>query len=146
EVVVVSWETYITPDIQRAFKADTGITLRGIPAESDEEMFTKLKAGVGSQYDIIFCNCGWAPIYHENCMVKTIDLKELEAAQDLYPIFRENTDLPYLTAADEAIMFPNMWAALSMIWNVDDFTPSTPPSWNDLWRAPKGKVLLHGSA
>lgn len=146
EVVVVSWETYITPDMQRAFKEATGITLRGIPAESDEEMFTKLKAGGGSQYDIVFCNCGWAPIYHRNGMTEVFDLGEIAAADDLYPIFRENTDLPYLTGPDQALMYPNMWAALSMIWNVDRFEPSTPPSWNDLWRAPEGKVLLHGSA
>lgn len=146
EVVVMGWETYLTPDIQRAFKEATGITMRAIPAESDEEMFTKLKAGGGSQYDLVFCNCGWAPIYNDNGLIEQFDLKELKASEDLYPIFRENTDLPYLVEADQALMFPNMWAALSMIWNVEKFEPSSPPSWNDLWKAPKGKVLLHGSA
>ena len=40
-VVVMAWENYVHPEIQKRFQAATGITMRGIPADSDQDMFTK---------------------------------------------------------------------------------------------------------
>src|SRR5262245_27748903 len=51
-VVVMAWENYVDPEIQKRFQAATGVTMRGIPADSDQDMFTKLQAGGGDQYDI----------------------------------------------------------------------------------------------
>src|SRR5215475_12555497 len=47
EVVVMAWENYVDPEIQKRFTAKTGITMRGVPADSDQDMFTKVTAGGG---------------------------------------------------------------------------------------------------
>src|SRR5262249_50796240 len=44
-VVVMAWENYVHAEIQKRFHDATGITVRGISADSDQDMFTKLKAG-----------------------------------------------------------------------------------------------------
>lgn len=146
EVVVMAWSVYLTPEVQKRFKEATGLTMRAIPADDDQSMFTKLKAGGGSQYDIVFANCGWTPVYHENGLTDVIDVSQLKAGRELWPIFKENTTFPYIVGPDKLLLYPNMWSATGMIWNTTaPFQPAKPYSWNDLWDAPKGKVILHGA-
>ena len=114
EVVVMSWVSYVTPFIAERFKKVTGITMRGVAAESDQDMFTKIKAGGGSQYDVVFANCGWAPTYAKNDLIEAMDPADVPASKDLYPPFREDTSFPYITDDGKLLLFPNQWSSLSL--------------------------------
>jgi spermidine/putrescine transport system substrate-binding protein len=144
-VVVMAWENYVHPEIQKRFQAATGITLRGVPADSDQDMFTKLKAGGGDQYDIVFANAGFCPFYHDAGLIEPLDLNQISAAKNLWPIFRTNTDFPYVLAPNQTLLYPSMWASFGIVWNVDQFDVPPPYSWKSLWDAPKGKVILQGA-
>jgi spermidine/putrescine transport system substrate-binding protein len=146
EVVVMAWTVYLTPEIQKRFRDVTGITLKAIPAADDQTMFTKVKAGGSSQYDIVFANCGWTPIYHQNGLTEVLDLATIPAAKDLWPVFKQDTKFPFVVGKNKTLLYPNMWSATAMIWNTTaPWQPAKPYSWNDLWKAPKGKVILHGA-
>jgi spermidine/putrescine transport system substrate-binding protein len=145
EVVVLSWQSYVPKEVIEGFQKATGIQMKGIAAESDQDMFAKIKAGGGSQYDIVFCNCGWAPTYYKNGLTDVIDLSEVPASKDLYPDFTQDTSLPYVVEPGKTLLYPNQWAPLSLAWNLQaPFQPGTPLSWNALWQAPKNKVILQG--
>ncbi|HKG39319.1 MAG TPA: PotD/PotF family extracellular solute-binding protein [Conexibacter sp.] len=147
-MTVLSWVAYVTPDIQRQFKKDTGITLRGVPAESDQDMFTKVKAGGGGQYDIVMANCGWCPLYYDNGLTEPFDLSEVRGSDQLYPDFVEGRDLPYVRPDGKVLIYPNMWGALGLAWNTSvDYQPEQPYSWNALWsdQVPEGKVMMAGA-
>lgn len=147
-VTVLSWVAYVTPDIQRQFKKDTGITLRGVPAESDQDMFTKVKAGGGSQYDIVMANCGWCPLYHKSGLTEPFALDDIKGSDQLFPNFATNKDLPYVLPDGKVLLYPNMWGALGLAWNTSvAYQPPQPYSWNDLWspQVPTGKVMLAGA-
>lgn len=147
EVVVLSWESYVAKEILTGFEKATGIKVKGVAAESDQDMFAKIKAGGGSQYDIVFGNCGWAPTYHQNDLTEVLDLSEIPASKDLFPVFTEDPSLPYVVSPGKVLLYPNMWAALSLAWNLDaPYQPGTPLSWNALWEAPKNKAILEGGA
>src|SRR5262249_43848755 len=62
-VVVMAWENYVHAEIQKRFKAATGITMRGIPADSDQDMFTKLQAGGGGPVEIRLANPRFRSFY-----------------------------------------------------------------------------------
>src|SRR5262245_48822555 len=145
EVVVMAWTNYVDPEIQKRFTAKTGIAIRGIPADSDQDMFTKVSAGGGDQYDIVFANAGFCPTYHKADLTEPIDLNEVPAAKNLWPIFRTNTDFPYILAADKALLYPSMWASFGICWNSELFKVPPPYSWKSLWDAPKGKVIVQGA-
>ena len=146
EVVVMGWTVYLTPEIQKAFRDATGITLKAVAAPDDQSMFTKVKAGGGAQYDVVFANCGWAPTYQQNDLVEVLDLDEIPAAADLWPQFKEDASLPYVVEPNKVLLYPNMWSSTAMMWNTQvDWQPEEPYSWNDLWSAPRGKVMLHGA-
>jgi spermidine/putrescine transport system substrate-binding protein len=148
EVVVLSWQAYLTDPIKQRFKDATGITLRGVPADTDADMFTKLKAGGGGQYDIVFADAGWSPTYYSNDLIQPLELTEFPASDQLAPVFREDTSLPYVLSANQALLYPNMWTSLSLTWNTTvDFQPSKPYSWNALWdpALDSSKIEMMGS-
>src|SRR5262249_50518265 len=62
-VVVMAWENYVHAEIQKRFTAKTGITMRGIPADSDQDMFTKLQAGGGGPVEIRLANPRFRSFY-----------------------------------------------------------------------------------
>ncbi|HEX5551121.1 MAG TPA: PotD/PotF family extracellular solute-binding protein [Nitrospira sp.] len=144
-VVVMAWENYVHAEIQKRFHEATGITVRGIPADSDQDMFTKLKAGGGEQYDIVFANAGFCPFYHEAGLIEPIDLTQIPAAKNLWPIFKTDTSFPYVVAPNQTLLYPSMWASFGICWNIDRFQVPPPYSWKSLWDAPKGKVILQGA-
>jgi spermidine/putrescine transport system substrate-binding protein len=147
EVVVMAWENYVAPEIQKRFQEATGIRMRGVAAESDQDMFTKLKAGGGAQYDIVFANCGFSPLYYKNGLIEAIDLDEVGASKHLYPIFKENAEFPYVVEKNKTMLYPSMWASFGIVWNTAKTDISAPYSWNALWdeKIPKGKVIFQGA-
>lgn len=147
EIVVMGWENYVAPEIQTRFYNATGIKMRAVTGQSDQDMFTKLKAGGGSQYDIVFANCGFTPTYYKNGLTEALDLTTISTAAQLSPIFKENTDFPFVIAKNKTLLYPSMWAAFGLLWNQDLFKPKQPYSWTDMWdrSVPRGKVILQGA-
>lgn len=149
EVNVLSWISYVDPTVKKLWaEAHPDITFNGIAAADDPTMFTKIKAGGGGQYDIVFCNCGWTPTYYKNKLTEPIDLTQFANYKALYPEFRQDTKLPYVLSADKTLLYPNMWASLSMTWNTTvPFQPSQPYSWNAMWNKaiPSDHVQLMGA-
>jgi spermidine/putrescine transport system substrate-binding protein len=145
EVVVMAWENYVDPEIQSRFNKATGIKMRGVAAESDQDMFTKLKAGGGKQYDVVFANCGFSPLYYKNGLTEALDLSEVSSAKNLWPVFKENTTFPYVVEPNKVMLYPSMWASFGIVWNTDKTQVSSPYSWKALWDAPKGKVIVQGA-
>lgn len=148
QVNVLSWISYVDPTVKKLFeKAHPGIKMNGIAADADQTMFTKLKAGGAAQYDIVFANAGWSPTYLENDLVEPIDLNDIPSSSQLFSIFREDTDIPFVIEPGKVGLYPNMWASLSLTFNTTvPFQPPEPYSWSALWsdQIPKNKVMLQG--
>jgi spermidine/putrescine transport system substrate-binding protein len=144
EVVVLSFQSYLDPVISKLWKqAHPDITLRPVPAASDAEMFTKLKAGGTDAYDLVFADGGWPQAYDQAGLIEHLDLTKLKGGDDLYPVFREDTSLPWVVSPTEALMYPCEYAPGSMTFNTEvDWSPPQPYSWTALADAdlPKGKA------
>jgi spermidine/putrescine transport system substrate-binding protein len=108
-------------------------------------MSTKVSAGGGDQYDIVFANAGFCPTYHKADLTEPMDLGEIPASKNLWPIFKTNTTFPYLTQDGKALLYPSMWASFGICWNTELFKVPEPYSWKSLWDAPKGKVIVQGA-
>lgn len=146
EVVALGWVPYADAKIA-ALMADAGLKLKGVPAETDQEMFTKIKAGGGSNYDIVFVNCGWSPTYYKAGLVEAFDASAISGADQISPVFLQDTSLPYVVEPGKVTMFPNTFDSYGLIWNTEvDFQPGEPYSWSALWdgSVPRGKRVLKG--
>jgi spermidine/putrescine transport system substrate-binding protein len=128
-----------------AFKAETGINLQMIPGLDDADFYNKVKYGGGDQYDVVVTNTGWAPVYEQAGLVETLDLSSFPAASELYTQFRTDMRFPYLKAPDRSLAFPNQWGLYGMTYStITPFRTTQPYTWEELWKAPKGSVLLDG--
>ncbi|MGP4689563.1 ABC transporter substrate-binding protein [Agrobacterium pusense] len=145
ELNVMAWAVYVSPEII-GIMGKAGIKVRPIPAESDQEMFTKLKAGGSSAYDIVFANTGWAPTYNKAGLIETFDAAEVRGADQIYSVFLEDKTFPYIVEPGKLLAFPNMWDRCGMVWNTEHAKPAQPYSWMALWdpAIQPGKVLLRG--
>lgn len=146
EVVVLGWQTYLTNEIIQRFQQDTGIRLRAVVADSDQSMFSKVQAGGASQYDVVWANCGFSPVYQKNDLIEPFDPAEVAASSELYPVFLEDPTFPFMADGGQVYMIPNAWAANGFAWNSEaPWQPTEPLSWNQLWDVPEGRVNMHGS-
>jgi spermidine/putrescine transport system substrate-binding protein len=126
-----------------AFKQETGISLRLIPGDNSSDFYNKIKAGGPGQYDVVISNVGFVPLYEKAGLVEVLNLDDFPAADELYPAFRTDMRFNYLKASNRSLAFPNQWGAYGMTYStIDTFKPKQPISWEELWRAPKGKVML----
>lgn len=137
EVTVLTFAAYIDPKMQELWaKSYPDITLKGVPAADDAELFTKLKAGGADAYDVVFCDFGYCPLFNSSGLVEVINLADYSSADNLYPEFREDTESfsTYLLSPDEAIGYPCQWAPTAMTFNTTvDVVPTAPYSWAQMW-------------
>lgn len=145
ELNVMAWATYLTPEIIDIM-AKAGIKVRAIPAETDQEMFTKLKAGGASAYDIVFANGGWSPTYYKAGLVEAFDASEVKGFDQIYPIFLDDATFPYIVSPRKLTLFPNTWDRCGLVWNMERVKLAEPHSWKALWSPDiaKGKVMFRG--
>ena len=131
------------------FKERTGITLQIIGASTDQEMFTKLKAGGAGEYDLVYANAGWTPLYNQAGLIEPLAISEVSAASNLFPEFTTAKSLPFVLDPGKSLIFyPNMWSPLSLTWLKEVIAPAGDPSWTMFWapKIPKGTVIMAGGA
>jgi spermidine/putrescine transport system substrate-binding protein len=136
EVVVLSWGgPEFTDKVGNAFKAKTGVSLRMVSAGGDSEFLSKVKSGGGDEYDVVITNVGF---------VETLDLRDFKSTSEISPEFINDPRFGYLLGKGKSLAFPNQWGAYGLTFNPAKFTMPSGASWNSLWDAPKGSVILDG--
>lgn len=146
EVVLITWaDPQKAKRLGDAFKAKTGITMKMVPGDGDVDFFNKIKSGGGDQYDVVISNVGYAQTYEKNGMIETLDLGHFPSTKELYPAFRNDMRFSYLKGPDKSLVFPNEWGVYAMTYSKAAYKSAAPTSWDALWKAPHGKVVLDGS-
>jgi spermidine/putrescine-binding protein len=146
EVVLITWGgADKAKQIGDAFKEETGITLKLIPGENDADFFNKISAGGGDQYDVVISNIGFVPRYEEAGLIETLDVADFPVAKEIYAPFLEDERYEYVKGRGKVLCMPHQWGSYCMTYATDvPFEPSKPISWEELWNAPNGKVILDG--
>ena len=104
---IYGWANTIPQSIYEEFEKETGIKVIEDIYSSNEEMFTKLKAG-GDGYDIVMPSADYAEIMMKEDMIDKLDKEKLPSYSNLDPLvleklhhFDPNNDyeVPYLIGA-----------------------------------------------
>jgi len=126
-----------------AFKKETGITLNLVPGLDDADFWNKMRIGGKGVYDTVVTNIGYLPLYKKAGLIEVLNLADFPASDELYPQYRTDMRFPYLLAPDRALCFPDQWGLFGMTFSkVSSFKVSPPYSWEAMWKAPKGTVML----
>lgn len=87
-VYLYSWAEYIPPEIFEKFEKETGIKVVEDIYSTNEEMFTKLKAGAVG-YDIVVPSADFAQIMIQEDMLLKIDKSKISTYKNLDDTFME---------------------------------------------------------
>lgn len=125
-LTVYNWEDYIGEGVIDKFKEEYGVNVNYVRFTTNEEMYTKIKAG-GTNYDVAFPSDYMIERMINEDMLETIDVSQLENFKYIRP---DLISLEYDPNNEYSV--PYMWGTVGIMYNttkVDE--PIT--SWKSLW-------------
>lgn len=140
---VYNWGMYMADgsdgslDVNKAFTEATGIQVNYMTFDSNETMYTRLKAG-GTNYDVIIPSDYMIARLIEEDMLEPLDFTEIPNYQYIDEAFRN-------TAYDPQNLYsvPYTWGTVGLIYNTQFVTEEDVSSWNLMWdERYAGKILM----
>ncbi len=132
---VYNWSAYIAPETIPAFEAESGVRVRYITYESNEEMLAKVLSG-NSGWDIVFPTHNRLEPMRQYGLLARLNHDWLPGLANLDPRFRA-------PAWDPALAWgvPYMWNATGIVYSRALEPPLT--RWADLWEPRlKGRLTM----
>lgn len=129
---IMMWSDYLPRAVLQRFEKTTGIKVRHTPYGSNDELFNKLKASKGRNFDLVSPTVSRAGQWKELALLQPWDMKKV----DLKKI--DSKILATVTAAGSwdgnAYLVPFVWGTEGMAWNTEKWA-RTPAdlSFGDLW-------------
>jgi putative spermidine/putrescine transport system substrate-binding protein/spermidine/putrescine transport system substrate-binding protein len=125
-----AWEGYAEEAWVKEFESQAGAKLNITYAGSVDEMFAKMAASQGADYDIVYVDTSSIPRYREAKLIKPIDTSKIANAANLEPDFQS---LKETQAGGQTIGLPFAWGSLGIIYDVAHFGSTPPNSWATMW-------------
>lgn len=140
---LLAWEGYANDEwvkpFQEQYSVDVVVTYMG----SDDEQFAKMRAGGGTNYDIVSPNQANLPLFSQEGLIVPLDESKLTSYSNVIPQLK---DMKYRLDDGKLWGSPFAWGVNAMMYN-STAVPSAPTSWNDLWNSKyTGKVTMPDDA
>jgi spermidine/putrescine-binding protein len=134
----LGWEGYDYAGALKPLTDKYNITVNATYGGSNDEIFSKLKAGSKGQYDIISIYHGTIEALYVNNLIQPIDTARLVNWNDLFAPFRNQ---PWQVRDGKVWSVPFTFGNTPCTYN-PEFVPNGIESWNDLLKPEfKGKVV-----
>lgn len=128
-VNVYNWTGYIPDTVLKLFTNETGIKVNYSTFDSNEQLYTKLKADPNIDYDIVVPSSYVVARMAKEGMLRKLDKSKLSNIKNLEPPLLNRSYDP-----GNQFSLPYMWGTASLIINTKYYSPAMITSWNDLWR------------
>ena len=122
-VTIYMYSEYIDPAIPAQFEKDTGYKLNVQVYENQDEMVTKLRAGAGSQYDVLIGTDVIVTKMIKLGLVKPLDQAKIPNAAGVDAKFRN----PPFDPANQ-YSWPYFYGTVGIAYNLEK-APKTPATW-----------------
>lgn len=130
ELRMYTWDGYADDAWIKEFEAAHGCKVNAVYAGSVDEMFAKMSASKGADFDIVAVDTSSVPRYVEGNLLQPLDLAKLPLLGNLTPAFK---DIPVLKKDGGVLGVPFAWGSLGMIYDASVFKGKEPDSWSVLW-------------
>lgn len=121
---VYMWSDYIDEEIVKKFEGENACKVEITTFDSNEAMFSKLKAG-GSGYDVILPSSYMAKLMYREKMIDTLDHSKLPAAQNIDKQFLKKLSLD----KNMEYSIPYMLCYSCVAYNKDRVGETIPNTW-----------------
>ncbi len=127
ELLVLTWEGYIDPELVTQFEEQTGANIRFIYYEDDDERDFILASTEGSGFDLIVFDETMSRPYSENGWLYPFNRDELP---NLAHVRKPMSDSPL---DKEITSVPYSWGSIGILYRKDKVSPA-PDSWMNFFR------------
>ena len=111
---IFNWSQYMDPEIIEAFEKEHDVKVVENYYNSLPEMFSKLRAGGDSQYDIIVPSNYFVPRLIETGLVQELDHSKIPNLDNLHPKFKDPSYDP-----DNQYTAAYQWGTTGLIYNTE---------------------------
>ena len=146
ELRILAWQGYADDDWVAEFEKETGAKVSVVYAQTDDEIWSKMKGSEGEDFDLFAVNTSELQRYIDAGIAVPHDLAQLPNQQQTLPQFRDLSTVRGVTRDGKVYGIPFAFDSIGLIY--DTTKVKTPPdSMQALWDpAYKGKILLYDAS
>ena len=129
ELRILTWEGYAEPEWVAPFEEATGAATSVVYVGSVDEMFAKMTASEGADFDIVAFDTSSFARYIDGNLIQPLDMAKLPNVANVIPEFQSVE--PIMRDGDQYGV-PFAWGSLPLVYDVDAF-PEAPDTWQVMW-------------
>ena len=142
ELRLAFWEGYGDDDWVAEFESNFDCTAKVVYNTDLGDLWTKIKATEGNDYDIFALDTGGSLRYWQHGLTQAWDLSKIPNTANQLPAMQDLTRVPNAIHDGEPYGIPMAWGSMGIIYDTDKVSPE-PTSWDALWDPKyKGKILV----
>jgi putative spermidine/putrescine transport system substrate-binding protein len=142
ELRLAFWEGYGDDDWVAEFESKFDCKANVIYNTDLGDLWTKIKATEGKDYDIFALDTGGSLKYWQHGLTRAWDLSKIPNTSNQLAAMQDLTRVPNAIHDGEPFGIPMAWGSMGIIYDVDQVVPA-PTSWDALWDPKyKGKILV----
>ena len=139
ELRMFTWDGYADAAWVKEFEAKFDAKVNVAYAGSVDEMFAKMSASKGAEFDIVAVDTSSVPRYIKGGLLQAVDMGKIANAAGIVPSFQ---NVPVLQVDGKSYGVPFAWGSLGLIYDTEFFKGKEPDSWSVLWDAQyEGRLL-----
>lgn len=146
ELRILAWQGYADDDWVAEFEKETGAKVSVVYAQTDDEIWSKMKGSEGEDFDLFAVNTSELQRYIDAGLAAPHDLAKLPNQQHTLPQFRDLSQVRGVSRDGKVYGIPFAFDSIGLIYDTTKVNPP-PDSMNVLWDpAYKGKILLYDAS
>ena len=134
---VYNWALFMPHQVIKEFEQETGIQVHYSEFDSNNTLYTKLKADPNIGYDIVVPSSYYVERMRREGMLRTLDKSKLPNLKYLNPLLLNRSYDPHNNYS-----VPYLWGTTGIVVNDRYHAPKNFQHWNDLWKKPYKDQLL----
>ncbi|WP_284276465.1 ABC transporter substrate-binding protein [Mesorhizobium huakuii] len=143
ELRILTWEGYADDQWVKAFEQKTGSTVSISYTGSVDEIFAKMTASGGADFDVIAIETSSYKRLTQEKLLQPVDLAKVPQSSNLLPAFRSVSAIIF---DGKPYAVPFAWGSIPLIYSTDTFK-TAPDSWSILWDPKyKGRIIVMDDA
>jgi putative spermidine/putrescine transport system substrate-binding protein len=146
ELRILAWQGYADDDWVAEFEKQTGANVSVVYAQTDDEIWSKVKGSEGEDFDLFAVNTSELQRYIDAGLAAPHDVANLPNQQHTLPQFRDLAQVRGVSRDGKVYGIPFAFDSIGLIYDTTKVSPP-PDSMNVLWDpAYKGKILLYDAS
>ena len=146
ELRILAWQGYADDDWVAEFEKETGADVSVVFAQTDDEIWSKIKGSEGEDFDLFAVNTSELQRYIDAGLAVPHDLAKIPNQQQTLPQFRDLAQVRGVERDGKVYGIPFAFDSIGLIYDTTKVDPP-PTSMNVLWD-PKyqGRILLYDAS